>query len=69
MVGTIKNIVKIAGLLVIVVALGYIAVYGYLITYAAFTWQCNIYVGPQTAEAREVCDNFNSGGFIKVLTN
>jgi len=69
MVELIKKLIRIAGAVIIVVALGYLMVYGYLLMYAAFTWQCNIYVGEQTAEARQVCDDFNTGGFIKVLTN
>lgn len=69
MVRIIKRIVLVVVSLVLVAALCYVAVYGYLIMYAAFTWQCNIYTGEKTVEAQQVCDNFNSGGMYKVLTN
>lgn len=55
--------------LVLIVALAYVAMYAYLMMYAAFTWQCNIYVGEKTVEGQKVCNDFNDGGMIRVLTN
>lgn len=63
-----RTIAAVVGL-VLLVAIGLIVTYGYLYVYAAFTWQCNIYTGEKTVEAQKVCDDFNSGGLIKVLTN
>ena len=69
MVRIIKRIVLVVVSLVLAAALVYATIYAYLMLYAAFTWQCNIYVGEKTVEAQQVCDQFNSGGLIKVLTN
>ena len=55
--------------LILFVVIGYVAAYGYLMMYAAFTWQCNIYVGEMTVEGQRVCNDFNDGGMIRVLTN
>ncbi len=54
---------------ILAVVLYYVVAYSYLTMKAAYTWQCKIYVGEMTAEGREVCDDYNSGGFWKVLTN
>lgn len=54
---------------ILAVVLYFVISYAYLYTYAAFTWQCKIYVGEMTPEGRKVCDDFNSGGLYKVLTN
>lgn len=54
---------------ILAVVLYYVVAYSYLTMKAAYTWQCKIYVGEMTAEGRKVCDDYNSGGFWKVLTN
>lgn len=64
-----KRIILTLLALVLAVVLYYVVAYGYLYMKAAYTWQCKIYVGEMTAEARKVCDDYNSGGFYKVLTN
>lgn len=46
-----------------------VAFYGYLALYAAITWECKIYVGEHTAQQQKACDDFNSGGMYKLLTN
>lgn len=66
---TLKKILLTILSLVVITALVVAITYGYLMLYAAFTWQCNIYVGEKTAEAQKVCDDFNSGGMLRVLTN
>jgi capsular polysaccharide biosynthesis protein len=55
--------------IVLTVVVAYAAMYAYLLTKAAFTWQCQIYVGEMSAEGRKVCADYNSGGMLKVLTN
>lgn len=54
---------------VLAVVLYYVVAYSYLTMKAAYTWQCKIYVGEMSTEGRKVCDDYNSGGFWKVLTN
>lgn len=64
-----KKTALILSLIIAVVAIYYIVGYSYLYVKAAFTWQCKIYVGEMTPEGRKTCDDFNSGGLTKVLTN
>ena len=64
----IKKILITLFTLITIAALSCVAVYGYLMLYAAFTWQCNIYVGPRTVEAQQTCDRFNEVGLIRLLT-
>lgn len=55
--------------LMLAVVLYYVVAYAYLVTKAAFTWQCKIYVGEMSKEGREVCRHYNNGGLYEVLTN
>lgn len=55
--------------LVLAVVLYYAAMYSYLYVKAVFTWQCQIYTGEMSTEGRKVCEQYNSGGLYKVLTN
>lgn len=51
-------------------ALFYLALYAYLTLQFMFTWQCQIYDGHDfNAEQVRICENYNSGGLYKVLTN
>lgn len=65
---TTKNILIILAAAVTTVALYYLIAYIYLSMYAAFTWQCNIYVGEKTVAAQQTCDEFNERGLIRLLT-
>lgn len=64
-----KRITLILIAAILAVVLYYVVAYAYLMTKAAFTWQCKIYVGEMTQEGRKTCNDFNSGGLKKVLTN
>ena len=67
---TIKRILLALLSIIAIVALCYVAIYGYFIMQFMFTWQCKIYDGHDfNAEQVRICDNFNSGGLYKVLTN
>ena len=55
--------------LFVIAVIAAVAFYGYLALYAAITWECKIYVGEHTAQQQKACDDFNSGGMYKLLTN
>lgn len=64
-----RRLILILLALILAAVLYYLVMYAYLLTKATFTWQCQIYTGEMSTEGREVCDKYNSGGLIKVLTN
>lgn len=64
-----KTILTIIGLAAAVL-LFYAAFYTYFVLQFMFTWQCQIYDGHDfNQEQVRICENYNSGGLYKVLTN
>lgn len=47
----------------------YLIAYFILYMNFVFTWQCTIYTGEMSYEGQQVCQLYNEGGLIKVLTN
>lgn len=66
---TTKRVLAGLASVIIIIVISYAAAYTYLYVYAAYTWQCKIYVGEMSNEGRRVCKHFNEGGFVRVLTN
>jgi hypothetical protein len=66
----VKKIILIIVGLIAAVALFYVALYSYFMLQFMFTWQCKIYDGHDfNAEQVKICNDYNSGGLYKVLTN
>ena len=65
-----RSVIKIIALVAAVLLIAYLLMWVYVITHAIFTYQCKIYDGRGfDAEQHRICDNYNTGGLIKVLTN
>lgn len=65
-----KKALLLVGTIAIIFVIAVVITYGYLWLKIVFTYQCQIYDGSGfDQEQRDICDNYNSGGLYKVLTN
>lgn len=65
-----KTAIKVVGVIVTLFVLTVVVVYGYLWLKVIFTYQCRVYDGSGfTQEQHQICNDYNTGGLTRVLTN